>query len=107
MRLTRLWADFNEERGGIIRASLHREKFIPDGEPSIGQWIQLWDHEGNTCWGAVTDVNYPLVHLRLDVSTWRDGDAVQIDSEYGDSVLSHSQGSQKRTGVEQAQVAVG
>jgi len=94
----RLWADFNEERRGVIRASLHREKFIPEGEPYIGQWIQLWDHEGNTCWGIVTDVNYPLVYLRLDVSTWVDGDPVHVESEHGGSVTYHrSQGSEDRT----------
>jgi hypothetical protein len=82
MRLTRLKADFNEEREGTIWASLHRVPFVPDGEPRIGQWIELWDHEGNTCWGVVTDVNYPIVYLKLDPSTWKDGDAVQIEPEF-------------------------
>lgn len=85
----RLWADFNETYEGEIWTSLRRaRKFIPNDQPRVGQWVELWDHEGNTCWGIVTRLERPIVHLRLDMSTWRDGDTVQIEPEFVESAPS-------------------
>ena len=81
-RLTRLWADFNEARGENIWTDLAQERFIPEGQPHEGQWIELWDHEGNRCWGVVTEIDYPIVYLRLDLSTWVDSSTVQIEREF-------------------------
>jgi hypothetical protein len=80
-QLTRLWADFNEARGGNIWTNLAEADFVPEGEPHEGQWIELWDHEGNRCWGVVTEVDYPIVYLRLDLSTWVDSSTVQMERE--------------------------
>lgn len=100
----RLWADFNAVEGETVWTSLRRASFVPSGEPQVGQWINLWDHEGNSCWGVVTEVDDPIVYLRLDLSTWLDGEAVQVDPHYGDPVSSHAQGGQDRTKGERVEL---
>lgn len=102
----KLWADFNEDRGGVVWTSLHRAGFIPEGEPRIGQWIELWDHEGNTCRGVVTSVNYPIVYLELDTTTWKGSDTVQIEPEFVGKKAPYEQGrdDKGRTGTERIPV---
>lgn len=94
----KLWADFNEVDGEMIWTSLRRVDFLPEGEPEIGQRVDLWDHEGNVCTGIVTNVDDPIVWLRLDFSTWIDAQSVHIASRFGDPAYAHSQGEEKRTG---------
>lgn len=102
----RLWADFNDVDGEMIWTSLRRASFIPDGEPELGQWIELYDHEGNVCMGVVTQVDDPIVYLRLDLSTWEDAEWIQIKRHYGNPAFHSSQGSEDRTGgVERLKVA--
>jgi hypothetical protein len=102
----RLWADFNDVDGEMIWTSLRRASFIPDGEPEVGQWIELWDYEGNTCKGIVTRVDDPIVYLRLDLSTWEDAEWIQIERQFGSSAFASSQGEVDRTGgVERLKVA--
>ncbi len=103
--MLKLWADFNEVSDEAIWTSLRRAKWVPDGEPWVGQRVEFWDHEGNVCQGIVTRVNYPIVYAELDLSTWVDGDPLQIESEHGGSVTYHqSQGSEDRTKVKQLAV---
>ena len=97
MTLDRLWADFNEVDGDMIWTSLRRADFVPEGEPEIGQRIELWDHEGNVCWGVVTKVDEPIVWLRLDLSTWVDAESKQIASQFGSSAYGKWQGREERT----------
>lgn len=103
----RLWADFNEVYEGSIWTSLRRAKFVPKGEPRIGQWIELWDHEGNSCFGVVTKVDAPIVYLRLDLSTWIDSEAVRISPRYGHPAFSSGQGKHDSTigGVKELELA--
>ena len=96
----RLWADFNDFDGEVIWTSLRRASFVPEGEPQIGQRIELWDHEGNVCTGVVTKVDDPIVYLWLDLNTWADAGTVQILEEYGNPAPSHSMGREDRTGIE-------
>jgi hypothetical protein len=101
----RLWADFNEVEEEILWTSLRRVSFVPEGEPEIGQRVELYDHEGNACQGIVTKVRGPIVWVRLDLSTWIDAEAVQIVSEYGYAASGSSFGKENRTGVERVAVA--
>lgn len=102
----RLWADFNAADGEMIWTSLRRAGFVPEGEPAIGQRIELWDHEGNVCMGVVTRVDDPIVYLRLDLSTWEDADSVQIERQFGSPAYDRRQGKEDRTGgVERLKVA--
>lgn len=102
----RLWADFNEVDGEMIWTSLRRVDFLPEGEPKIGQRIDLWDHEGNVCTGIVTKVDDPIVWLSLDLSTWVDAEAVHIASRFGEAAYGESHGEETRTGgVERIAVA--
>ncbi len=103
----RLWADFNEVDDDTVWTSLRRASFVPKGEPRVGQWIELWDHEGNVCWGVVTEVDAPIVYLRLDLSTWVDREAVSIEGQYGDPVSSQTRGQEQRTGIERAELVLG
>ena len=106
MRLEKLWADFNDVDGDMIWTSLRRAEFVPEGEPEAGQQIELWDHEGNTCMGIVAQVDDPIVYLRLDLNTWEDAEAIQIERRFGSSAFDHSQGAEDRTGgVERLKVA--
>lgn len=98
MELRKLWADFNEVDGETVWTSLRRAQFVPEGEPEIGQWIELYDHEGNACWGVVTEVDDPIVRLHLDFSTWIDAESVQIASHFGDAVYDARDGREERTG---------
>lgn len=102
----RLWADFNEVDGEMIWTSLRRASFVPDGEPEVGQLVELWDHEGNVCWGVVTNVDDPIVYIRLDLSTWVDAESIQIEPQFGSPAFASFQGSEDRTGgVERLAVA--
>jgi len=93
----RLWADFNEVDDEMIWTSLRRAPFIPDGEPEIGQRVELYDHEGNVCWGVVVDVDDPIVRLHLDLSTWIDAEANQIPAHFGKAAYDVFQGQEERT----------
>lgn len=102
----RLWADFNEFDGETIWTSLRRATFVPEGEPAVGQQVELWDHEGNACFGIVTKVSDPIVWLWLDLNTWVDAESVHIASHFGDPEYHESQGREERTGgVERVAVA--
>jgi hypothetical protein len=108
--MLRLWADFNGIEDQTVWTSLRRKSFVPDGEPWIGQRVELWDHEGNVCQGTVARVNYPIVYVDLDLSTWLDGEAVQIEPRYGEQASFDPvrQGAEERTGVEPVEeLAVG
>ncbi len=106
MRLRRLWADFNEARGEDIWTDLAQERFIPEGEPYEGQWIELWDHEGNRCWGVVTGVDYPIVYLELDSGTWVDSSAIQIKREFVDWAP-YMKDKEAHTGVKEKKLRIG
>ena len=80
-----LCADLNEVNDKTIWTSLRRTEFAPEGDLWEGQRVVLRDHEGNVCHGIVTEVNYPIVYVELDLRTWVDGDAVRVEEEYGDS----------------------
>jgi hypothetical protein len=79
MILIRLWADFNELSDTKIWTSLRRAGFLPEGRPSIGEWVELWDYDGDTCLGMVTSIEYPIVHLEVDLDTWVDGQLVHTE----------------------------
>lgn len=83
VRLERLWADFNDADGEMVWTSLRRGESVPGGEPRAGQRIELWDHEGNTCGGIVVKVDYPIVYLRLDPSTWKDANVAPGEAPAG------------------------
>lgn len=93
----KLWVDFNEVYGEDVWTSLRRANFVPEGEPEIGQWVELYDHEGNVCQGMVTKVDDPIIWLRLDLSTWIDAENKEIEHQFGRAVYDWQQGSEKRT----------
>lgn len=77
----RIWTDFNEIEDNTVWTSLRRAGFIPSGEPRVGQWIELWDYEGNVCWGVVTEIDVPIVYLQLDMNTWKPSVVVNIEKQ--------------------------
>lgn len=93
----RLWADFNEVEDEMIWTSLRRAQFVPDGEPEIGQRVELYDHEGNVCWGIVVSVDDPIVRLHLDLRTWVDAETNQIPAHFGKAAYEAFQGQEDRT----------
>lgn len=97
MELKKLWIDFNEVSGETAWTSLRRARFVPEGEPEIGQWIELYDHEGNVCWGVVTDVDDPIVRLHLDLNTWKDAETKQLKSHFGKAAYDAFQAQEERT----------
>jgi hypothetical protein len=97
MELKKLWADFNELEGETVWTSLRRAQFVPEGEPEIGQWIELYDHEGNACWGVVTDLDDPIVWLRLDLDTWKDAEIKRVPSHFGVAAYDAFQDQEERT----------
>jgi len=78
-RPIRLWADFNELSDTKIWTSLRRAGFLPQGRPSIGEWVELWDYDGDTCLAVVRSIEHPIVHLEVDLDTWVDGQLVQAE----------------------------
>lgn len=93
----RLWTDFNEFDGETVWTSLRRAAFVPEGEPWVGQQVEMWDHEGNVCWGTVVEVDEPIVRVQLDLSTWEDAGDVHIASTFGEPMYHYSQGAEDRT----------
>lgn len=93
----KLWVDFNDVDGEMVWTSLRRAQFVPEGEPHIGQWVELYDHEGNVCQGVVVSVDDPIVRLHLDLSTWVDAEANQIPAHFGEAAYDEFQGREDRT----------
>jgi hypothetical protein len=79
MSLIRLWADFNELSDTQIWTSLRRAGFLPEDRPKIGEWVELWDYDGDTCLGRVTSIQHPIVHLEVDLDSWVDGPLVHAE----------------------------
>jgi hypothetical protein len=79
-----LMADFNAIRqGNMITTSLRFAVPAYGPEPLIvGQWVRLEDEDGNSCWGVVQELSSPIVRVRLDWSTWRSADQVELSYEY-------------------------
>jgi len=75
MNALSLWADFNVFEGDTVWTSLTQTKdqLIPNGHPVVGEWVELWDYDGDRCLGVVTKVTLPIVWVKLDMRTWLDG----------------------------------
>lgn len=65
-----LWADFNAVEDDTVWTSVRRTEGVGEDELEEGQRIELRDHEGNACWGTITETSGPIVYLELDWSTW-------------------------------------
>ncbi len=68
--MVRLWVDFGDVRNCRTWTLLKFADFVPGEEATVGEWAELWDHEGNICYGMITQIEDQIVHLRLDWSTW-------------------------------------
>jgi hypothetical protein len=68
--MVRLWVDFGDVRDCHTWTLLKFAELAPEEEAVVGEWAELWDHEGNTCYGIITRIEGQTIHLRLDWSTW-------------------------------------
>lgn len=64
-----LLADFNEMYDDCyIWLSLRR---MPSAvAPESGDWVELYDRDGDRCYAIVTEVNGPIVTCKMDRGTW-------------------------------------
>lgn len=64
-----VWADFNSvDEHRRIRASL---RFAETAErPVRGEWIRLYDDEGNAVFGVVEAIDGMILRVRPEMATW-------------------------------------
>lgn len=67
----------------------YRERASKPDRLAEGQFLRLYDHEGNECLGVVVRLEEEIVHVRADWGTWRDAHpvAVRPEGEQLDEVL--------------------
>lgn len=69
--MIRLWTDFGDIYDDHYTWTLLKfAELEPSKEIAVGEWAELWDHEGNRCYGVITEIEDQIVHVRLDWSTW-------------------------------------
>ena len=67
--MKRLWVDFNEVYDGdYVWTSTRHVPSLEQPEP--GEWIELYDSDGERCWAVVRSFDDPIVHCKIDWSTW-------------------------------------
>jgi hypothetical protein len=75
--MQRLWADFNQVYDNDqIRASLRRVSLL--GPISPGEWVELYDSDGETCWAMVDEIRGSMVQCTLKRETWTTPVAVDV-----------------------------
>lgn len=74
-------ADFNALRPGgrLIVSTAFMEPNLR--EPQPGDHVVVYDSEENTCEGYIEALHTPIIELRMDMTTWRDGDAIELTAE--------------------------
>lgn len=76
-----VWADFNALDGeGRITASL-RFSDTP-ARPFKGEWVRLYDDEGNAVMGIVEQIHDLTVHVRPEMATWTSAE-ISVNEPFG------------------------
>lgn len=77
-RATTLRVDWNEVYDDdFVWTSMHRMAGVVAPEP--GDWVELYDWDGDRCFAIVTDVDGPIVTCKIDWSQWRPAPDVQVE----------------------------
>jgi hypothetical protein len=72
MDAPRLWVDFNDVfQENLIEVDLDFSAPVPRQWLENGQWIRLYDGEGNECDGLIQSANDRVLTVKLDFATLR------------------------------------
>jgi hypothetical protein len=75
----RLRVDFNQrEEDGTVWVTMRDTGFVEDDCLRSGVAVELWDDDGDACFGTVMRVEGGIMFVKPDYSTWRDGIAVHL-----------------------------
>jgi len=79
--MTRVWIDFNDatDDDGVF-ATLVK---YADAEVWVGSPVTVFDHDGNEADAVVERVSGELLALRVDLSTFRDGQPTNVHRAAG------------------------
>jgi hypothetical protein len=73
---TVLEVDFNDiDERDRVRASLRFSNTW--ARPAVGDWVRLFDAEGNTAIGQVDEAHHLIVRVRIDWGTWKSSRVVR------------------------------
>jgi hypothetical protein len=83
-----IWADFNSrDADGGFKVSL---RFAASPEiPEKGEWVRLYDDEGNAVLGSVEKVDGLIAYVRPEMTTWSSTE-IEIDSPVSSGVRFHA-----------------
>lgn len=72
MNITTLKADFNEVFDqDYVWVSLRRTIGFDAQQVQAGDWVELADEDGLSCWAVVTERTGPIVTCKIDPASWR------------------------------------
>ncbi len=70
MRLVK--TDFNEVfDDDYVWASLRLSPSLQAADLGLGDWVELYDEDGETCIAAITARSGPIITCKIDWATWR------------------------------------
>lgn len=80
----RLRVDFNEVEDDRVWTSVRSMPFVAVDDLVSGDWVEVYDDDGASCWGQVVEINWPIVTFRLKWETWQ---SVSSEFEFPDRIF--------------------
>jgi hypothetical protein len=69
MNVEKIWVDFNEVfDGNRVWTSIRRMR--GNLIPGVGEWVELFDADGDGCLARVDSVDGPIIYFTLDWDRW-------------------------------------